>query len=218
MAKKDIATATDSELMVRALREGSASFTSMTDEFVDFIEGSGDLIEDKQILERVPFGIVGGTFWVGKKGMRTLKFKDGFEKQVQGDFVTLKIIIADEATLEKMGATLPTGLMALGEYLINDGSTGFRRQTVRHLVRSGYVKVLPTDNLDEYRETGGLGSSDYDWPVHLWDSFEQGEVSFSGSGEKRYSFTLDRLLIARRGLRASTYTNDYGDGETWYLA
>lgn len=101
-------------------------------------------------------------------------------------------------------------------FVINDGSTGLRRQMVFLLHRYGYISVADTaDRLDERDPR-------FDLPWDEWHSIGA-QTSLIGEVEVPY-ITRDNatgkpfVLKAPRGLRVSEYTVEgSGDAETFYL-
>lgn len=101
-------------------------------------------------------------------------------------------------------------------FVVNDGSTGLRRQMVFLLHRYGYISVVDSaDRLDE-RDPA------FDLPWDQWHSIGA-QVTTVGDVELPY---ISRdigtggpfVMKAPRGLRVSEYTVDgMGDAETFYL-
>jgi len=214
MVKAEVEKTSDLEYAITALKEGTLSFLDFTDEFVDFVDTGGALIAKPQ-LDGIPFGIVGVTF------------REGFSRVIKGqkykgDYASLKVMIADERTLDACGADWRNrGLKPLDIRILNDGGTGIRRQICRYLHTRSYA-VITTASDDDVSEGGGLGQSDFDTPVGLWADVLKGDKYLHDDGSKdgvlTYEVEFDRMVIANRGLRVSKYSNDEGESETWYLA
>lgn len=213
MAKTEIDKPTDAQYVIDALKSGSITFADLTDQFVDFVETGGALIDPK-VLEGIPFGIIGVTY------------REGFAraingKSLKGDYASLEIVIADETTLNNSGVDWKNrGIKPLDVRILNDGGTGIRRQMTRYLhIRSYAVVTAKTE--DKIQETGKLGESDYDMPFAQWHSILKGE-SFKAQDESNvYEVEFDRVCIAPSGTRSSTYENPSKKGDfvtTWYLA
>jgi hypothetical protein len=87
--------------------------------------------------------------------------------------------------------------------VVNDGSTGIYRQGVAYLAAHGAVTV------DESKpENGPANETRYD-------------VSFSTPstpGEPNHPVEIPVRLFCPEGLRKSSYTNEYGEAQTWYFA
>jgi len=101
--------------------------------------------------------------------------------------------------------------------VINDSSTGIRRQLVEYLWAVGAIE-LPEPII--YK--GGLGESSFDLPVSEWPLVHRGEIRFDTQGnpiyEVDFKMHLGKNLMAPRGIRISEYHNDYTDeGRTRYL-
>jgi len=91
-----------------------------------------------------------------------------------------------------------------------EAGTGVYRQVLAYLESQGYV-VLPEGPPD-----GHFGESRFDSLPESWE-FLKGETRFGPDGEPVYSAEL--RLHAPRGLRESTYENDYTkEGITRYFA
>lgn len=110
-----------------------------------------------------------------------------------GDFVSLEITTQDNRML-----------------VVNDGSTGIRRQVVAYMTHKRWISPGEGD------ETGKV--TRYDNPCNLW-SFNDGPVEYriSDTGEPSAVVSPMRLL-ARKGLRSSTYNGPNGEATTYYLA
>lgn len=166
-----------------------------------------DLVDNKDLLLGVPFIIVGVTFQMPVADKARF---GGFR-----DYVSCRAVIGDEAALKEADERgwIPGKLAFKPEerVLFNDGSTGIRRDIVRILDSAGLIKVG-----NEVLEGGG---NRYDLPWTMWDSFSQS----AQQGENVVpEFTTNHrgnlfALKARRGLRRSDYTNEYGDSTTYYL-
>jgi hypothetical protein len=171
------------------------------------IPGFG-LVSDKDDLMGVPHIVVGVTYQkpVPRKG----------SPYNVGDYVTLRAIVGGQSALDEAQERgwIPGKLMFKPNELIcyNDGSTGIRRQVTTILDNAGLIKVG-----DEVLE-GVL--SKYDKPWTQWESFsqyvEQGSMVVPEFANNHAGNQF--LLKVDRGLRKSTYSNDYtDDGVTYYL-
>lgn len=97
--------------------------------------------------------------------------------------------------------------------VINDGSTGIRRQITQlldgvHLIRVGEHPDLP-------------GDKRYDLSFVKWEDtgsqMRIREVGMALPTINRNPNGEPLRIICHAGLRVSDYTNDYGDGQTYYL-
>lgn len=213
MAKTEVEKPSDVQYVIEALKSGSVSFKDFTDEFVDFVETGGAVI-DPAVLEGIPFGIIGVTY------------REGFSRTIKGqklkaDYVSLEVMIADERALDESGMDWRNrGIKPLDIRILNDGGTGIRRQITRYLHVRSYATVtsLPEEQITE---NGKLGESDYDTPFAHWHEHTRGEFSKAQDDSNVYEVEFDRMVIANRGCRSSKYENPEKKGEivtTWYLA
>lgn len=170
------------------------------------IPGFG-LVSDKSLLIGVPHIIVGVTF---QMPLADKANEFGFR-----DYVTLRGMIGDQIALDEAlernwvpGGRIPFKPNELICY--NDGSTGIRREVVNMLNSTGLIKVgdveLPTSN-------------PLDKPWTQWEEFSQSVVQGENTvPEFMTNHNGNQFLIrVMRGLRASAYTNEYGDSVTYYL-
>jgi hypothetical protein len=101
-----------------------------------------------------------------------------------------------------------------GAVVINDGSTGIRRQILTYCVQKGWAS--PIEQEDGSQPDGDSPYEDFDWDLPA-------EVRFDQNGNRIVSIT-DVKLHAPRGTRVSEYKwLDESDGRekpgsTWYLA
>jgi hypothetical protein len=175
-----------------------------SEEFYE-IPGFG-LVTDKKTVIGLPFSILGVTF--------QKPVKDKANEYGERDYVTLRCVVHDAAHIAD---ALRRGLIPSGEaaydpeerIVINDGSTGIRRQIVKMLHSAKLIDI------------GAIESEfSYDKPWTQWESFSQSE--FQGEDEVP-GFTKNHNgnqlhIKARRGLRASVYSNEYAeDAVTFYL-
>lgn len=193
------------------IRSGQISFSEAVAE-ADVVEGSdlftGDMLSQ---LAGVPFVILGGTF------------RSGFVREVKGkkytgDYVSLEILMGDDAAFTARGISLDgKAFRPLQVVRFNDGSTGVRRQMVSYLAAKGYIQVSDTP-LDEIGTAGGkMGDSEFDIPVSYWKDVMIGDLRFDVESNAIYDFKIPRGLSCPRGLRESAYKNENGDGLTRYL-
>lgn len=181
----------------------------------------GRYVADQLDLLGVPFVVTGVRFQspIADKGR-----EGGFR-----DYLTLEATIADLDTVEreiKRGRIVRTaGKDALAvsdvqslavepedRIVVNDGSTGIRRQLVG-LLDHPKAALISVGNKDNPRR--------HDLSSNRWDSI--GEQTWTtAEGEELPYITMNNdgkpfLLIARRGLYASQYSNEYGESTTFYL-
>lgn len=210
MVKAEVEKPTDVQYIVDALKSGAVSFRDFTDEFVDFVETGGALI-DPAVLEGVPFGILSVTYREGfTRAIRGQSFK--------GDYVSMEIMVADEKALNESGVDWKNrGIKPLDIRILNDGGTGIRRQMTRYLHVRSYA-VVTIVNEDDIKESGKLGESDFDMPFSLWHEYLKGEKFKANDQSWVYEVQFDRMVVANRGTRGSEYENENGKSKTWYLA
>ena len=121
---------------------------------------------------------------------------------------------------EARTSEIPTALEDLRvlpeeRFVINDGSTGLRRQMVFLLHRYGYISVVAGERLDERDPRLDLA----------WDEWHSIGAQVSAVGEVEVPYITRDIVTAKpfilrapRGLRVSEYTVDgSGDAETFYL-
>lgn len=214
MVKSEVEKPTDTQYVIDALKSGAISFSDFTDEFVDFVETGGALI-DPAVLEGIPFGIISATY------------REGFARTIKGnklkaDYVSLEIMIADEKALNESGVDWKNrGIKPLDIRILNDGGTGIRRQMTRYLHVRSYAMITSVGE-DMITESGKLGESDYDIPFAYWVKIFKGVMSKTVDGKDNiYEVEFERMVISNRGTRSSKYENPEKKGEivtTWYLA
>jgi hypothetical protein len=197
------------------LRQGYSWDDSVSD--VEEIEASGqdgDLFKDNQLaaLVGIPFLIVGGTF-------REKKVKEGGEYKTT-DFVTLMCIVGSEKEIAKRGGKLQQlidqEIVPEQWFLMNDGSTGIRRQIVTHLYKKDMINLV--EDGTKIITSGSRDECTYDLRVSEWDSIKTGDMKFNKNGLAIWDFKLPNGLLAPRGLRINTYLGGYGkDVTTRYL-
>lgn len=158
-----------------------------------------DLAKDKlfDALTGVPFVITRVTFRRGK-----------VRDKRQFAYVSCETMIAPESVLAKRRvniADLPFDPGAL--VVFNDGSTGIYRQIVAYLEARGFI------TLPEGPDNGPHGTVRFDCPPSEWAEIHAGEASTDEDGF--FTYTANIRLACPRGLRLSTYENDYNpDGST----
>ena len=196
-----------------------AELSAIADD-VGFLTIPGLTLVDQLDLLGVPFYVTGIRF----QSPIPDKAKDcGWR-----DYVSLECTVADEATLNeqlKRGRVLrTTGKNATSfqdidelavspneRIVVNDGSTGIRRQIVSILDHSK-MGLIEVGHHDVERR--------YDMPWNLWES--SGDQTFV-SGENILPYFTHRkdgkplLINSRRGLYGSEFSNEYGDSTTFYL-
>lgn len=95
--------------------------------------------------------------------------------------------------------------------VFNDGSTGVYRQIVKYLAMKGFITLN-----DPVIEAGSYGESSFDSPPSGWGNVNQGDAKFDADGFMDYNTPI--RLYCPRGLRLSTYENDYTQtGKTRYI-
>lgn len=194
---------------------------SWWDEEADEVEGY-DLLKEDALLQ-----LVGVPFRIYR-----LTYRPGVQQKGhtwRNDYVTAELRVAPETRWDlkrvqsrrKSFSLDMTDYASPGEQLIvNDGSTGFYRQTVQYLEAKELI-ALP----DDLPVEGGKNESRYDVPASMFvipQSVSPAivEVRFDPQGDQITAFHIG--LRCSRGLRFSDYTSEYlPEGETartWYIA
>lgn len=163
-------------------------------------------------LVDIPFIVTGGTF------------REGFQDGKKSDFVTLMCILPSEEFLTKRKIRYTeTELWFPGQkFGINDGSTGIRRQVVSYLHGKGIIQVVEDGTV--IVEDGPRGECTWDMLVSEWEKPGPEELPFkthkrTGTHLATWDFSLEKPLMANRGIRKSTYMGPYRkEITTRYLA
>lgn len=163
-----------------------------------------DLVDNKDHLMGVPFFIVGVTF--------QMPVADKARPAGERDYVSCRAIVGDKDALteaEERG-WIPGKLAFKPEerILFNDGSTGIRRDIVKILHSAGLIDVGHEDD-----------PARFDNPWTMWKSFSQHAMQGENMVPEFISNHRGNLFTikARRGVRRSDYSNEYGDSSTYYL-
>jgi hypothetical protein len=222
VAKKDVAQAEEvAETAIVVPEEVEPEYLPASrawdeEDSIDVVEGS-DLESDKEMLVGVPF-IITKVFFRDGKFLRA-------GESMPADFVSVEIVTAPAHSplwrkVERKRASYPgipeeTEIGPDEQIVINDSSTGIKRQVVQYLHAKKLITVGdPDKNFDEtvprdYSDLSGvLGTSPFDADrVTLLEG--------SSAAEKGISVRLK----CPRGMRVSTYENDFTpEGKTFYLA
>jgi hypothetical protein len=144
-----------------------------------------------------------------------LTFREGVKRTdgVPSAYVSCEAVIAPEKELKRRRIDLDTLPFSPEDQIIfNDGSTGLYRQIVAYLEAREYITLN-----SELPEAGGYGESRYDVSPVEFQSIKAGELRYRDDGN--WSYQINVRLFAPRGLRISTYTNDYNPhgSKTRYL-
>lgn len=139
-------------------------------------------------------------------------FRDGVPRpdKSKTNYVSCEAVVADGPTLSKLitmgrlDASVLSRILPDEQIVINDGSSGICRQVVAYAHARGYIEVPAGP------EAGGDRESRYDTYRGEWI---RGQAE--DGGDVRIEFPGG--LYCPRGLRASEYTNDFGDATTYYL-
>jgi len=165
------------------------------------------LVTDKRSVLGLPFSILRVTYQQPVAD----KANDFGER----DYVSLQCIVHDQKSIDEClrRGLIPNDQVSYdpGErILINDGSTGIRRQVTQMLHQWGLINVGDVNSNNDYDKPWTK------WETDEFDQFEmQADVVVPSFGTNHNG---NRLHIrVPRGLRASMYTNEYGDGVTFYL-
>lgn len=174
---------------------------------------AGAILETKLRLIGVPFVITNVTYRPGAYKRRGEIMPD--------DYVSLEVHTAPEAEYrnvvrlrEKAAESLPQFdandfVMPESFVVVNDSSTGIKRQITGYLAHKGLVGV-DADELPELNELmGALGTNVFDQNTDEWKF-----------GRERALKGINTRLICWRGLRASVYEieNASESSVTFYLA
>lgn len=167
-----------------------------------------DLLTDDRTdkLENVPFLIVGATF---RPGITTT---DGRGMA----YVSVECMVAPAHLITKRGIDPSTLPFAPESHVVfNDGSTGVYRQVVNALEGIGYIKL---DENNGVRENAPKGESIFDQPPGEWADVRVGDFRLDEEGRGIYAAPI--RIRAPRGLRLSTYENEFTTGQatTRYIA
>lgn len=156
-----------------------------------------DLIADPTVDRVLGRSVVDKSEMIGKPFIITGITFNPSDKQAGGDFVSLEITTADDATL-----------------VINDSSTGIRRQVITYACNKGWISVP---------ETVADGKNPYDVPMTdftLYDG-KSGIIPAAEQGQRpAVGIMVPIRLRAPRGLRRSDYVaaGARPAGTTFYLA
>lgn len=191
------------------LSYGSASRAWEDLDSADIVEGS-DLESDKEQLVGVPF-IITKIFFRDGKYMRS-------GESIPDDFVSVELVTApaDFKGWRKVyrkreaypGIPTETEVGPDEQIVINDSSTGIKRQVVQYLHAKGLITVDNETPRDHSDLSGALGESPF-------DADRATLVAGAAEAEKG----IEVRLVCPRGLRVSFYENDFTpEGKTFYLA
>lgn len=166
-----------------------------------------DLLTDERTdkLEDVPFLIVGATF---RPGITTAEGR-------AMSYVSVECMIAPSPLIRRRGIDPDSLPFAPESHVVfNDGSTGVYRQIVSALEGIGYIKL----GNNGVRENAPKGGSVFDQPPGEWADVRFGDLRFDEEGRGVYAAPI--RLRAPRGLRLSTYENEFTTGQatTRYIA
>lgn len=215
MAGKDITTTDWSNVDTTA-----ASFSELLaiGGEAGFYTVPGFTVVDQYDLLGVPFVVTGVRFHAPIPD----KSKPGGKR----DYVSLECTAGDKETIGeqirrrrivKEGGVVVDSIDEMfvspeERFIVNDGSTGIRRQIVGMLDHPsiGLIEVghPGEDNRLDYASTDWADNGEQTWETS--DGYILPYVT-----RKRDGAPL--LIFARRGLHASRYTNEYGESVTFYL-
>lgn len=163
-----------------------------------------DLVDNKDHLMGVPFIVVGVTF--------QMPVADKGRPAGGRDYVSCRAVIGDEEALQEATdrGWIP-GKLAFKpneRILFNDGSTGIRRDIVKILHSAKLIDVGHEDD-----------PARFDLPWNQWKRFSQSAMQGENQVPEFISNHRGNLFAikARRGVRKSEYSNEYGDAVTYYL-
>ena len=168
-------------------------------------------------LEKNKMDLVGVPFIITKVYFREGKFARGKEI-LPDDFVSLELVTApthiyhdrvarNRRRYTDMGVPSDSPIGPNEEVVINDSSTGIKRQICWYLHSRGFLQIpgVP-ENFSDL--SGSIGDSRFDLSRDMLPE-----------SAKDMENGLEIRLLVRRGLRPSKYENEYTpEGITYYLA
>jgi hypothetical protein len=99
----------------------------------------------------------------------------------------------------------------LGQIVVNDGSTGIRRQIMDYLIAKGIATFMPSLAQDVKGYSADLPFGDL--PVGCFDWSDAADVKFGGlPGDQTVDVIFPKPLISKHGVRVSEY--DWENPET----
>lgn len=172
----------------------------------------GSDLEKGSSLIGVPFCIIRATFRPGDY-MNAIT-------QNKGYYVSLDIVTAPERDFKRaiirgrIPIEIHESMPQPEERLVfNEGGTGVYRQIVQYLEAKGRIEIG-----SDLPEGGAYGESKYDILPPEWTKHD-GIVTSDENDDEGPVFTFDIRLLCPRGLRESSYENDYTkQGVTRYIA
>lgn len=168
-------------LQKEASSAGAGAFARIVSSPDVEIERSATVVrkDEKHTLVDIPIAVTTIRFSKSDKG----RFAEGIDR----DKVTLEIVTFDDRKI-----------------VINDGSTGIRRQIVQKLQDKGFIDVGQA-------HMSQPDGNPFDKPMNLW---------LMGEDAAKAGFDLTGMeWVYPRGLRSSEYDHpEFGEAETFYLA
>lgn len=173
-----------------------------------------DLAKDETAddLVGVPFLITGVTFRPGVLRDKERAAYVSCEVRIAPK-LDLRIINTrrDSSRLPKIADLDSLAFEPDSHLIFNDGSTGVYRQVVKYLAAKGFIALA-----DPVIEVGSYGETSFDQPPGRWAAINAGDSAFDADEFLGYSTPI--RLYCPRGLRLSTYENDYTQtGKTRYI-
>lgn len=187
-----------------------------SDEILGYDLARDEIADD---LVGVPFLITRVVFRPGVKRDKILAAYVSCETLISPS-LDLRLINARRESSELPRLTsLESLAIEPGSHIIfNDGSTGIYRQIIKYLYMKKYIE------LDEpVIDAGGYGETTFDQPPSQWRNILQGETAdypASKDGSIFTGYSANTRIYCPRGLRISTYTNEYtqnATGKTRYI-
>ena len=212
------------EVETTAYRSPLTQQDSWWDEEADDVSGH-DLIKEKAL-----FSLVGVPFRID-----TLTYRVGIQQkgcEWRNDYVSAELRVAPadiiarqwDRIMSRRSGKLITDVRAIADpaeqLIVNDGSTGFYRQSVEYLEAKELI-TLP----DDLPQDGGKNECRYDLPSSMFTLSAKAQQD--GLVEARFTPEGDHVVVFRvalrcsRGLRYSDYKNEFTDDDgaiTWYIA
>lgn len=182
----------------------------------------GATVVDKGWLLGVPHVVTSATFWTPaaaknesglRMGMVSLEATVANADVLQRQISRKRVIERNGSDVRVVSELEELGFFPGERIVYNDESTGIRRTVVDWLIECNLITIPKTPK-------NYIGNpKDMPWP--LWDSFaesaEQGEALVPRF--TRMPSGNPFIIHAARGLRVSSYTNDYTEeGLTYYFA
>lgn len=140
---------------------------------------------------------------------------------LKSPFIITEIVFRPSDQAEAQYVSLVLKSKDYDNAVVNDGSTGIRRQVMDYCIGKGWAELTEKgiDHLQDLREANP-NTKEGDLPVEYFDWSDPAELRFTDTGEAMVVIG-GLLLHAPRGLRKSDYDYEDTDGKkkatTFYL-